>query len=403
MDTGNNKPLRIYWLAGPSDFANDYKTWKNQSGNATSFGGGVFVEQFYHFCHEMNADAHILSTTSGENFCAERVAVEYRPDADPGVAGWRYHLRLVGFMFAVIISIFRFQPDVVLLNVADRFWFLLYIFYFSKIKMVPFYHMCHWARLQSFNELTLVQRLQLRLTGHFLRHRCPAALTISDAITPQLDQITAAHSPKIVRFVPVYDRALFKDIHPPNWHNTPFRVLFVGRVSTDKGVYDLLETARVLRKRNRDNIIFDICGTGDEIENVRKLIKREGIKDVNLHGQCDRKTLQELYSQCHVVIIPTSRDFAEGFNRVSIEAVLCGRPVIISSAAIETDTARAAIEVTPGDIEGYANAVAHLQDDGNFYQTLCSAAVDLQHLFYDRKRGWEHGLRAILGNANKNI
>src|SRR5579871_3696011 len=265
--------------------------------------------------------------------------------------------------------------------------------------MTPFYHMCLWARMKTFDELPFAQKILLRMTGRFLTHRCRAVLSISDAITPQLNQITHGKSPKVVRFVPIYDRALFKDICPPSWHSAPFRVLFVGRLSTDKGVYDLLKVANLLRKRSRDNVIIDISGTGDELENIRGLVRQEGMKGVNVHGQCDRNTLRYLYSQCHVVIVPTTRDFAEGFNRVSIETVLCGRPVLISTAAIEADITSAAIEVRPGDIEGYVNAISKLQDDSAFYANLCSAAIRLQQLFCDPTRGWEHGLKEILATT----
>lgn len=387
---------RIYYLAGAADIASDYKTWVAKGSNAASFGGGVFMEQFFQFCHEFNADAQLVSTADGTSLHAGRFVLEYRNPNTQNLAGLRYHAKLISYMIGVIVSIIRFRPDLLLIGVADRYWFMFYVFYFSKIKIVPFFHCTLWPRMKSFDQLTLAQKILFRMTGMFLKNRCEAVLSISDVIAPQLNKITSGRAPRIIHFRPIYERAMFKDISPPDWHRSPFRVVFVGRIAADKGIYDLLEVVRLLSRRNCAGIAFDICGTGEELSNLNNIAKREQLINVNIHGQCDRKRLHTIYSQCHVVIVPTTREFPEGFNRVSIEAVLCGRPVVISSAAIEPKIVAAAIEVKPSDIEGFANAIVKLRDDNDAYRRLCSGAAASQEVFYDKNYGWEHALRDIL-------
>lgn len=152
----------------------------------------------------------------------------------------------------------------------------------------------------------------------------------------------------------------------------------VGRVTTDKGIHTLLDVARLVRSQPSSRTFFDVCGTGDEFDAVQSVIAHEQLAEIQLHGHCSREQLHSLYSRCHVVIIPTTANFPEGFNRVSIEAVLCGRPSIISTAALEPEIASAVIEVSPYDINGFADAIRILRENREVYERLRLSALRLQ-------------------------
>src|SRR4029079_446467 len=159
---------RIYYLAGAADIASDYKTWVEKSSHATSFGGGVFMEQFFQFCYELEADAQLVSTADGTSLHADHFILDYRNPNTRSLSGFRYHAKLITYMLGIIVSIIRFRPNLLLIGVAERYWFLFYIFYFTKIKIVPFFHCTLWPRMNSFEQLTLAQRILYRLTGLFL-------------------------------------------------------------------------------------------------------------------------------------------------------------------------------------------------------------------------------------------
>ena len=80
------------------------------------------------------------------------------------------------------------------------------------------------------------------------------------------------------------------------------------------------------------------------------------------HGHCNKPTMREMFARCHVVIVPTTSEFIEGFNQVVAEGVLSGRPVITSSVCPALDYVRdAVVEVPPDDVKGYGDAILKLR------------------------------------------
>ena len=105
-----------------------------------------------------------------------------------------------------------------------------------------------------------------------------------------------------------------------------------------------------------------------------------------------------MFRDCHVLIVPTTTDFPEGFNQVVGEGILAGRPVITSSVCPALDYVReAVVEVPADDVSAYHDAILRLHDDLALYEQKRSASVALQGQFYDPKRGWAQALRMALG------
>ena len=104
-----------------------------------------------------------------------------------------------------------------------------------------------------------------------------------------------------------------------------------------------------------------------------------------------------MYDVAHVVIVPTTSDFIEGFNKVVAEGVLAGKPVITSSICPALEYVReAVVEVPPNDVDAYAAAIVRLREDANFYQSRREGCKTAQSQFYDVSRGWGAGLGRML-------
>jgi glycosyltransferase involved in cell wall biosynthesis len=112
----------------------------------------------------------------------------------------------------------------------------------------------------------------------------------------------------------------------PNYYNSvewplqlnpdPSTVGFLGRIQNDKGLYIIVELARRFK-----NTTFIICGQGDPMP---YLIEPNIIYKKPIHG-----TERGIYLSNLSALIAPSR-FLEPFCGVSVEAQLCGTPVISS-------------------------------------------------------------------------
>jgi glycosyltransferase involved in cell wall biosynthesis len=239
--------------------------------------------------------------------------------------------------------------------------------------------------------------------GWFFRWGCAAIISVSEEITRQVGELTANKSRRVTSFIPQYRRGSFAKIRAPQETLSPFNVLYVGRIERNKGVFDVVEMARQLNRNGCADFQFDLCGAGSALQDLRKAIEAAGLtQTVRCHGHCDQTTMTEMYSRAHVVIVPTTSDFIEGFNKVVAEGVLAGRPVITSSVCPALALVRdSVVEVPPDDVAAYANAIRQLRDDRELYHSKRRACATVQEQFYEPRKGWAAVLQRVLASINR--
>jgi glycosyltransferase involved in cell wall biosynthesis len=99
-----------------------------------------------------------------------------------------------------------------------------------------------------------------------------------------------------------------------------FRVLFVGNLSIQKGIFDLLRAFQLLKHPNKELII--VGAVSQEIKNI---ISKEKTDNVVFRGVVKNIELPLLYSTSNVFVLPSVQ---EGLAMVQGEAMACGCPVI---------------------------------------------------------------------------
>ena len=106
--------------------------------------------------------------------------------------------------------------------------------------------------------------------------------------------------------------------------------------------------------------------------------------------------MADAFARAHAVVVPTTALFAEGLNKVCVESILAGRPVITSVHSNALDVlGSAAIEVPSGNVAAYADALAHLAQGPEAYASACRACATVQEQFYDPARSWGAALRTV--------
>jgi glycogen synthase len=389
------KPLRILYAIGPEDVIEAYNFWIKGE-DAPSQVSMPYSSQFYEVCKTLNAKGYVIAEASQPAIVRdERFIIESSPVLLANARGIFYHFRQLLRGLQLLVAAIRFRADVIVADSGTTYWFVLSLFPWLGIKVIPSLHCTLWRK---YSRQTLGEKITLRLSRNLFKFGCYKIHAVSHDIADQIIELTGGRHQPVYKFLPTYRPNDFANIAPPSQETLPFRVLFAGRVEYNKGVFDLLEIATYFASKGIKDIIFDICGDGSALEALREQAKQANIDELFIcHGYCNKPQMREMFSKSHVVIVPTRSDFIEGFNRVVSESILSGRPVITSAVCPALSyVLEAVIEVPPNDVQAYANAVLELYNNPHLYEQKRLATLKLQDQFYDIKNSWGAVLKETL-------
>lgn len=389
------KKLRILYAAGPGDVIGTYKYWVKGDDDPSQVSI-TYSSQFYEVCRTLDAQAYIISSSPVNRQLLRdgQFKIRHRQTLLSQAPGLLYHLIWLWYELRLIASAVFFRANVAV--VADiRHWFVFSLLPWLGVQVIPSLHCLLWP---EYMPQSIKEKLILRLSSNLFAKYCAAILVVSDDISKQVAKLTGGEHKPVMRSFPVYHKNQFADIGDPDDNRSPFRVLFVGRIEPEKGVFDLLEIAKRFATEGRHNITFDLCGNGSVLDSLRLAAQQDGVDSFFVcYGHCNKQRMREMFSQAHVVIVPTRTNFGEGFNKVVVEGILSGRPVVTSVVCPDLSSLKkAVVEVPPNDTKEYGNALLKLYDDRQFYEQKRQGCLELQEQFYDISLGWGARLKSIL-------
>jgi len=101
-------------------------------------------------------------------------------------------------------------------------------------------------------------------------------------------------------------------------------VLFVGRLSQEKGLFTLLKAWKLVK-----NIPLKIVGDGSLRESLENFVNRANLSEkVEFLGRCSRKEVIQLMHKARFLVFPS--EWYECFPMTIAEAFACGLPVVVS-------------------------------------------------------------------------
>jgi glycosyltransferase involved in cell wall biosynthesis len=106
--------------------------------------------------------------------------------------------------------------------------------------------------------------------------------------------------------------------------SNPLRVLFVGRLSKEKGVNRLIRAVQ-----NVESLHLDVIGGGDLEKSLKKRVENEGIANVEIRGFLAGKEKWSFYEKSDVVVVPSL--WPEVSPIVAMEAMSKGNVVIVTN------------------------------------------------------------------------
>lgn len=152
-----------------------------------------------------------------------------------------------------------------------------------------------------------------------------------------------------------------------------YDILFVGRLTKQKGVEILLKAIEILKNKYSRNLKIAIVGDGELKENLNNLTVELGVdKEVEFLGI--RKDIEELMVSSKIFVLPSRW---EGFGIVIIEAMSTMLPVIatnIGGIPELIENGKEGILVPPENSKALARTINSLLENEELREKLSQAA-----------------------------
>ncbi|MEP7353426.1 MAG: glycosyltransferase [Acidobacteriota bacterium] len=160
---------------------------------------------------------------------------------------------------------------------------------------------------------------------------------------------TALSTSEMRGIQPQFDRGL----------NTPARIVFAGRLSSEKGADVLIRALAILNKDNVTQLHVTFLGDGPQRSELERLVDALDCRgQVSFEGQVNRKQLNQYLSASDFAVQPS---FTEGLSKAWLDEMSHGLPLVATrvgaaEAVVGGDNVRGWI-VPPGDPEALAATI----------------------------------------------
>lgn len=145
-----------------------------------------------------------------------------------------------------------------------------------------------------------------------------------------------------------------------------YKILFLSRVETRKGIYECLETYKQLKNIYSD-LSLSIAGDGSELNKVIETVKSEQIPDVHFMGYVQGENKINAFRDSDIYFFPS---YTEGLPNSVLEAMAFGLPIIASAVGGLKD-------ILKDGITGYSSEDISSTEFVNLFNKLLSQPDDL--------------------------
>jgi len=221
-------------------------------------------------------------------------------------------------MFRLFFALFKEPPDLVHIHTSSYWSFFEKSFLLLLCRLIGKHTLLH-IHGACFDKFYYGTRFKAFV--RFVLNRADAVIAVSPYWKKFLETVSVARVftvPNLAEnkfFIGKEPKAGAKDM------------LYVGRISRDKGVYELLDAVEILRGEAFTNRLVLAGGEVEpgEIRRVKDTILERKIACIELTGEINSDKVLELLQGAAIFIIPS---YAEGLPIAMLEAMAAGLPVV---------------------------------------------------------------------------
>jgi glycosyltransferase involved in cell wall biosynthesis len=178
--------------------------------------------------------------------------------------------------------------------------------------------------------------------------------------------------------------------------SSPVRLLFLGWLERDKGVFELIEACRRLAATH--DFTLDIAGEGNSSAAARALVVRHELTEViRFRGWVQGEQLREALAEADVLVLPS---WAEGLPNAMVEAMAAQLAVVVSRVGAIPELIcdrRSGLLVEPRNADSLAGALAEIVDDGALRARLARAGYEIAMRDFEVEAAVDRLVREIEG------
>lgn len=230
------------------------------------------------------------------------------------------------------------------------------------------------------------RRLAIRTAGRIADQIVVLSCTIRELLSTVFppSKVQVLNNPIDIRNFSI-DPAPRKTIRP--------RVLFLGWIIREKGVYDLADAIPSVLSEFPD-ALFTIAGN-KEVLKLKEQLARRGLENsTEVLGWVDGQQKIDLLRTSWTLVLPS---YTEGVPNVILEAMASRLPIVTTPVGGIPDVLQdeqTALFIEPGDVAAIADALKRLLRDSDLREALASAAFQRACDYYSLERA-NRGLRRI--------
>ena len=167
------------------------------------------------------------------------------------------------------------------------------------------------------------------------------------------------------------------------------KILFLGWLEEFKGVFELLEAARIMRDAKIEfHLVFG--GDGAALPKALNFVEQHALKElVSFAGWVDEAAKTSLLKSSQIFVLPS---WSEGLPNAMIEAMSAGLACVVTKVGMIPDYAvqgRDALIVEPKDVAGIADALKTLVCDPKLRGNIARNGFLLASSNFDLEKGAE--------------